>query len=1136
MVSGYSKIMKSTFLKISTTQIEAQFNHNNDEPAFLRTLIDTKQTKNRSTLEPLDLSTLSQLKDQLYPEVKPLKEKKNIENQPESILNAWTALEVLSPASFKKPQDLSAGDRSRVAFINDGILPWESNRESSFPNKRLYYHLILGTINLEFAAAKLAALYSDTRIEIPTMKGEAILASIILDKEGKPIGPDGITVSSFAWGVMQALSGNLSNLEDWSFVEHILIQKLQEIINKLTIEEIIDQKSSASLTLNNIQDIYHWLIDTLTLPTDLIKEPYFLIKDYIYSQKDSPDTLLLNSFFLPDLAKAKTLFKQQSATNNLKYYLGSLKTHTKKDLLNDKETLKSAVAPALFPPARWPGSGRHPLTLLQQAAVNLSINELKDNGILAVNGPPGTGKTTLLRDIVASIVTNRAINLAQHLDPAAAFINSNEKLKVGNSWIHLYKLDENIRGHEILVASSNNNAVENISKELPDISAITNDMPELTYFKPLSDKLLERNTWGLIAAVLGNSKNRFHFNQRFWWDEEVGMSTYLAAAAGNHQIIEAIDPLTREIVSRLSKIVAEESAPRDHDQALKRWAIAQNDFQNALGTSKKILEEYQQVHNITSTLSPLEKAQKSAIEDLKQISTEKDLIVDLLLKAQMSLSETHNKTSHAASTLKDYRSLRPSLLNRLRRTESYHLWNQPHKLLKTQYLSLKASLKIALTEVNKLHKNLKKHNNKEKSATEKHTLISQQLSFMAQSLDALQKKLTGCFLDHKFFEREHAERQKSAPWLNDLAQRARDDVFVKALALHKAFIDAAAKPLRHNLSALMNIFNGQKLVGASKQALLPDLWSSLFLVVPVISTTFASVDRMLGHLPPESLGWLLIDEAGQALPQAAIGAIMRTKRAVVVGDPIQIEPIVTLSDTLTSSICKHFNVDPNLYNAPAASVQTLADAATPYNAEFLDKNGSRTVGVPLLVHRRCSDPMFSISNAIAYNRLMVNAKKPSSSTIRNLLGPSQWFDVQGSFEEKWCPQEGELVLKLLAKLAQKAHNPDLFIITPFVVVQDGLRKIIRDSTILNTWTDNPYDWLNDRVGTVHVTQGREAEAVILVLGAPSPQQRGARNWAGGRPNLLNVAVTRAKEALYVIGNRTLWKEAGVFKELHSRLP
>ena len=44
----------------------------------------------------------------------------------------------------------------------------------------------------------------------------------------------------------------------------------------------------------------------------------------------------------------------------------------------------------------------------------------------------------------------------------------------------------------------------------------------------------------------------------------------------------------------------------------------------------------------------------------------------------------------------------------------------------------------------------------------------------------------------------------------------------------------------------------------------------------------------------------------------------------------QIEPSVVLPDALTHTICRHFGVDPDRYNVPKASVQTLADAATPY--------------------------------------------------------------------------------------------------------------------------------------------------------------------------------------------------------------
>jgi superfamily I DNA and/or RNA helicase len=127
------------------------------------------------------------------------------------------------------------------------------------------------------------------------------------------------------------------------------------------------------------------------------------------------------------------------------------------------------------------------------------------------------------------------------------------------------------------------------------------------------------------------------------------------------------------------------------------------------------------------------------------------------------------------------------------------------------------------------------------------------------------------------------------------------------------------------------------------------------------------------------------------------------------------------------------------------------------------------------------------------------------------------------------------VIHCLQQLRSQKVKPDLYVITPFVVVSENLRRVILQSGVLTSWLENPEAWVKERVGTVHTVQGREAEAVIFVLGAPLAEQSGARGWAGSRPNLLNVAVTRAKEAVYVVGNRHHWSGAGVFRELNERL-
>ena len=264
---------------------------------------------------------------------------------------------------------------------------------------------------------------------------------------------------------------------------------------------------------------------------------------------------------------------------------------------------------------------------------------------------------------------------------------------------------------------------------------------------------------------------------------------------------------------------------------------------------------------------------------------------------------------------------------------------------------------------------------------------------------------------------------------------------------------------------------------------------------------------------------------------------MRARRAVVVGDPLQIEPVVTLPLSLVEKVCQSFGVDAEEWAAPKASAQTLADSGSLYQGWIERSDGAVRIGAPLLVHRRCEQPMFGISNTISYARLMVRATRDRSSRIRDVLGPSRWLHLEGFSDGKWCPQEGEVALDLVAQLVRAGiADPDVFLIAPFRAVAYGLRDRFRsEADVLARITSAPQKWLYDRIGTVHTVQGKEAEAVIFVLGATNAQQTGARSWAGSPPNLVNVAVSRAKQALYVIGNRNIWHAHGSFQTLAERM-
>jgi hypothetical protein len=188
-----------------------------------------------------------------------------ISNVPNAILSAWTALEVLSPPSFRRPED--------VARLDDGHLPWEGNGERARPNTRLYYQIVLGMVDLGAAVTRLMAVYGDTRVERHEARGEAILAVVIVDQEGRPIDEPAVAVSSFGWAVPRALAGDLDALGAWEAAEKPLVESLDQVIRH---ED--GNGNLRPLNIASIHQAYTWLVSTLELPVEVVKPPTFAIR------------------------------------------------------------------------------------------------------------------------------------------------------------------------------------------------------------------------------------------------------------------------------------------------------------------------------------------------------------------------------------------------------------------------------------------------------------------------------------------------------------------------------------------------------------------------------------------------------------------------------------------------------------------------------------------------------------------------------------------------------------------------------------------------------------------------------------------------------------------------------------------
>ncbi|SDM26336.1 AAA domain-containing protein [Actinomyces ruminicola] len=384
---------------------------------------------------------------------------------------------------------------------------------------------------------------------------------------------------------------------------------------------------------------------------------------------------------------------------------------------------------------------------------------------------------------------------------------------------------------------------------------------------------------------------------------------------------------------------------------------------------------------------------------------------------------------------------------------------------------------------------------------------------------------------YPFRTRDRAEREMRAPWLDESLDAARAELFLAALQLHEDFLANAAGDMLNGLRAAMDVIGGES-PSQLEEEKIRAAWQTFFMAVPLVSTTFASFGRMFAGLGAESLGWLLIDEAGQACPQHAVGAIWRSQRVLAVGDPLQLQPVVTMPRKSTRDIAKGLGVS-EAWIPPEASVQTLADRVSHYGT-VLGRGEDRVwVSAPLTVHRRCDDPMFSLCNQIAYDGIMISGVHRRLDDLERpdlFDGPegpritsSRWFDVPATQRGTHLQdRQIDCLCQQLSGLIGRGVDPArIIVISPFREVADRLSGLAAERGIMAG-------------GTIHTAQGREADVVFLVLGG-DPGAPGAKAWASSTVNLVNVAASRARRRLYVIGDREAWMRYPYFHDLGGAL-
>ena len=798
---------------------------------------------------------------------------------------------------------------------------------------------------------------------------------------------------------------------------------------------------------------------------------------------------ILNSFYIRDLERALAQVKDRGLApgSPLARYLQGTDEGPgarKPDLLlpEGHSLLMRNRALERMPAGRWPGEDAHAMSLMQQFAINTIDEELAETGLYSVNGPPGTGKTTMLRDLVASNVVKRATILAGLTVPEAAF-GDDLKARVRDQLQPIKTLIPELTGFEMVVASSNNAAVENITRELPQSKTLGAAYRELGYLKPVSQKLAaehdtrndgktyvealtpDKDCWGLIATSLGKKGNRNTVGDRVFF-KPINKCEAQDEAEHYSTLIPAL-------------------------KALAEGRDAKRDFKTAQRAFRTAEEEVESVH-----------------ADLKRL---------------LALKNLEAQTDSARRQAEKHRGFaaRVALWRSRQQTRQVSFW--------------------ALGDHCKQRAILRQIQQRERRAAQQAEVSEQRLASLERRLEAersecapLQARYTDVLLPDESLNLEAADIQRTSFGHCEALNHARGQLTARAFELHQAWLVAVYADRKNHLwstlNALMPTLNGDIHDHDAAKA----LWQMLFLIVPVVSSTFASVANQFKALNEGEVGWLFIDEAGQASPQQAVGALWRALRAVVVGDPLQIEPVFTVPAELVEAMAKgEFGHYWHQWSPTVSSVQIVADRANAYGTnEIAD---GLWVGSPLRVHRRCDEPMFSIANRIAYNDKMLHG----NDQLTPGPGDSRWFEIDGPASDKhFVPAQAEKVASMLKPhIERTGEPPSVYVISPFKAIASGLRHRLEQALPAKAFggRESLRTWLRERVGTVHTFQGKEEDSVILVLGLSS-QAPGASEWASSKPNLLNVALTRAKKRVYVVGSTGIWGNKKYFSEAKEQLP
>ncbi|EIA3738356.1 DNA helicase, partial [Escherichia coli] len=280
---------------------------------------------------------------------------------------------------------------------------------------------------------------------------------------------------------------------------------------------------------------------------------------------------------------------------------------------------------------------------------------------------------------------------------------------------------------------------------------------------------------------------------------------------------------------------------------------------------------------------------------------------------------------------------------------------------------------------------------------------------------------------------------------------------------------------------------------------------------------------------------LIVDEAGQVLPEVAAASFALAKKALVIGDTEQIPPIWSiapaidignmlaekiLSGSTQEEITEKYTAIADLgKSAASGSVMKIAQFASRYQ---YDPELAR--GMYLYEHRRCFDNIIGYCNTLCYHGKLLPKRGREESNLMPAMG---YLHIDGKGEQassgsRYNLLEAETIAAWLAENQQnieahygKSLHEVVGIVTPFSAQVSTIKQALGKQGISTGANEKSLT-----VGTVHSLQGAERAIVIF---SPVYSKHEDGGFIDSDNSMLNVAVSRAKDSFLVFGDMDLFE-------------